>query len=149
MRQWVARFPDQDDIIVVFDDRSRLCRRTFESVEDKSTGPNHTIAELCLVFRPPEKEDDARMPKREVSLSRNATEIGYVSLPIKRERIKVQSRAEFNTCGEQLTSATTYTGVDMRLLDELPRMDFDKKREHFGCCSFWRSQKPCGAKGCR
>ena len=91
----VARPAYQDDIIVFFDGRSRLCRRTFESIEDKFMGPNHHVSELCGVFAPPAKERDARMPKHEVSLSWTTTERAYVSLPVQRNRIKVQPRAEF------------------------------------------------------
>ena len=41
-------------------------------------------------------------------------------------------RSEFNSCGEVATSATTYTGVAMRRLNELPRMGADSKSSILG-----------------
>ena len=144
--EFMAAKRSKDDVVLFFDGRSRLCRRTFEAVEDKFVGPNHTIAELYLVFTPPGKECDARVPKREISLSRNTTETVYVSLPIQRTKIKVQSRAEFNNCGEQLTSATTYTGVDMRWLEELPRMDYETKESTLGVAASGAVKNPAAQK---
>ena len=48
---------------------------------------------------------------------------------------KLVQRSEFNSCGECATSATTYTGVSMRRLNELPRMDADSKSSILGAAA--------------
>ena len=49
--------------------------------------------------------------------------------------MKLVERSEFNACGEGATSATTYTGVPMRRLNELPRMEYDCKAEILGAAA--------------
>ena len=48
---------------------------------------------------------------------------------------KLVQRSEFNACGEGATSATTYTGVPMRRLNELPRMEADCKAGILGAAA--------------
>ena len=55
-------------------------------------------------------------------------------LPIRGAR-KVVHRAEFNSCGENSSAATTYTGITTRSLAELPRMSYDTKAGILGAAS--------------
>ena len=55
-------------------------------------------------------------------------------LPIRGAR-KVVHRAEFNSCGENSSAATTYTGITTRTLAELPRMSYDTKAGILGAAS--------------
>ena len=48
---------------------------------------------------------------------------------------KLVQRSEFNSCGGNATSATTYTGVPMRGFNELPRMDADSKSSILGAAA--------------
>ena len=66
------------------------------------------------------------MPGRQTSFISNNKEVSYFSLP-KRGATKLVQRAEFNTCGENSTASTTYTGIPMRRYCELPRMDHETK----------------------
>ena len=57
------------------------------------------------------------------------------SLPIKGKTRKVVHRSEFNSCGENSSAATTYTGITMRTFSELPRMNYDTKARILGAAS--------------
>eukprot|EP00959_Pyramimonas_sp_CCMP1952_P208164 4354540-Pyramimonas_sp.AAC.1 len=66
--------------------------------------------------------------------------------------MKVVERAEFNTCGESSSAATTYTGVPMRQYCELPRMTYETKASILGIAASGavkgkRAQKDIEAKG--
>ena len=54
------------------------------------------------------------------------------ALPAGRCQTKVKPRAEYNTCGEFSSSSSTYTGVPMRRMCELPRMDTPTKSSILG-----------------
>ena len=57
------------------------------------------------------------------SPSRNLRETAYVSRTDSRAEVKLQARSSFSVCGETTTNAQTYTGVPIRRVQELPRMD--------------------------
>ena len=57
------------------------------------------------------------------------------SLPIKGKTRKVVHRSEFNSCGENSSAATTYTGISVRRFSELPRMNHDTKASILGAAS--------------
>eukprot|EP00959_Pyramimonas_sp_CCMP1952_P200484 4193333-Pyramimonas_sp.AAC.1 len=65
------------------------------------------------------------------SFACNNKEVAICSIP-KRGAMKVVQRAEFNLCRETTSSATTYTGVPMRLYSELPRMTYETKASILG-----------------
>ena len=58
-----------------------------------------------------------------------------ISLPTKGKMRKVVHRSEFNSCGENSSAATTYTGISMRSLSELPRMSYETKESILGAAS--------------
>ena len=102
----------RDDVVIIFDGRSRECRKVFDEHESTFT-KQHSMSELCLVYEMPTKNQDPRVPTREQGLSRCNTEIAYVSLPLKSRHsfVKVMARSDFNNCGETMTSSTAYTGT--------------------------------------
>ena len=57
------------------------------------------------------------------------------SLAIQGKQKKVMYRSEFNSCGETSNAATTYTGISMRSLSELPRMSYQTKQSILGAAS--------------
>eukprot|EP00959_Pyramimonas_sp_CCMP1952_P235736 4926292-Pyramimonas_sp.AAC.1 len=66
--------------------------------------------------------------------------------------MKVVDRAEFNSCGESSSAATTYTGVPMRQYCELPRMTYETKASILGNAAAGavkgkRAQKDIESKG--
>jgi hypothetical protein len=122
----------KDDIVLLFDGRSRACRKIIENAEEKLAASGaHQVAECWYVYVVPEKKADPRVPGRQTSFNSNNTEVAMCSLQ-KRGVTKVTARAEYNVCGESSTSSTTYTGVPMRQFRELPRMDYDTKSTILG-----------------
>ena len=57
------------------------------------------------------------------------------SLAIQGKQKKIIYRSEFNSCGETSNAATTYTGISMRSLSELPRMSYQTKQSILGAAS--------------
>ena len=122
----------KDDIVLLFDGRSRQCRKVIELAEEKLAASGaHAVAECWYVYLTHEKKDDPRVPGRQTSFIGNNKEVSYCSLP-KRGVSKLVQRAEFNTCGENSTASTTYTGIPMRRYCELPRMDHETKASVLG-----------------
>ena len=123
----------KDDLILFFDGRSRSCRKVMEQYEEKLAASGaHSVTECWIVYVQPGKGDDPRVPGRQTSFANNTKEVVMCTLPTKTGCAKLVPRAEFNTCGEDWTSATTYTGVPMRRYSELPRMDCDTKARIVG-----------------
>ena len=127
----------KDDIILLFDGRSRAARKVIEQYEDKLAAPEKQGAaakppvEIWIVYTDPKKQEDPRVPRRQTSFARNNREVAFASLA-GRGNTKVQPRAEFNACGETSSTSTTYTGVAPRRFCELPRMDVATKSAILG-----------------
>ena len=109
------------------------------------------MSELMMVYEVPTKRQDPRVPTREQGLSRCNTEVAYVSLPVKPRSsyVKVVARSDFSTCGESMTSSTTYTGIPMRRMCELPRMTYDVKAACLGSEASGAAKSPAVAKAVR
>ena len=137
----------RDDVVIIFDGRSRECRKVIDESETMIT-KQHTMSELWLVYEVPTTNLDPRVPTREQGLSRCNTEMAYVSLPLKSRHsfVKVMARSDFNDCGETMASSTTYTGIPMRRMCELPRMTFDAKAACLGSGAAGAAKSPAVAK---
>ena len=130
--EFIANKRTKDDIVVLFDGRSRQCRKIIELAEEKLAASGaHNIAEFWYVYVVPSKQADPRVPGRQTTFAANNREAAICSLP-KKTGLRVLQRAEFNSCGESSTSATTYTGIPMRHFRELPRMDAATKESILG-----------------
>ena len=77
-----------------------------------------------------------------MSFTSNNKEAALFSWPTGKTKEKVIHRAELNSCGEVSTSSTTYTGIGMRRLSELPRMSHESKMSILGAAA----SGACGAK---
>ena len=123
----------KDDVIIMFDGRGRANRRVIEELEKKlGSGDSHQLVECWCVYVPPTRTQDPRAAAaRSPSLTGNTKEVGYFSMPMKGKR-NVMRRELFNACGESSSEATTYTGIDMRRLSELPRMNHETKSSILG-----------------
>ena len=131
--EFIASKRAKDDLVILFDGRSRPCRKVMEAAEDKfAPSGAHSMIELFIVFKHPTKNEDPRAPGRQTNFAHNTKEVAMCSLPARSGIGKLVQRSEFNSCGGSATSATTYTGVPMRRLDELPRMDADTKANILG-----------------
>ena len=96
---------------------------------------------------------DARNPKRKLAWSGTHNEILFVSLPstVKGQR-KIVSREVFTKCGESTNYSRTYTGVQIRTLEEIPRLTAEDKAailgsEALGDFARDRVQKDVASKG--
>ena len=126
--EFIANKRSKDDLVILFDGRSRQCRKELEAAEDKLAASGaHATVECWIVFVQPAKHEDPRAPGRQTNFAHNTREVAMCSLPSKSGLAKLVQRSEFNSCGESATSATTYTGVPMRRFSELPRMEEDVK----------------------
>ena len=127
----------RDDIVLLFDGRSRAARKVIEQYEDRMASADKPGAagkpavEIWIVYTDPKKQEDPRVPRRQTNFVRNNREVVFASLAA-RGNAKVHPRAEFNACGETSSAATTYTGVDARRFCELPRMDVSTKSAILG-----------------
>ena len=134
--EFIASKRAKDDLVILFDGRSRPCRKVMEAAEDRLAASGaHALVELFIVFMQPAKHEDPRAPGRQTNFAHNTREVALCSLPAKSGLTKLVQRSEFNSCGECATSATTYTGVSMRRLNELPRMDADSKSSILGAAA--------------
>ena len=124
----------KDDVVMLFDGRSRHCRKVMEQFEDDLTASGACgVTEVWFVYVQPSKTKDPRAPGRSVSFASNNKEAALFSWPARNKtKAKVIHRCEFNTCGEVSTSSTTYTGIPMRRLGELPRMEYETKSSILG-----------------
>ena len=133
---FIANKRSKDDVVILFDGRSRQCRKVMEAAEEKLAGSGaHTWLEFWIVYLQPAKRADARAPGRQATFANNTREVAMCSVPTKAGNCKLVQRSEFNACGEGATSATTYTGVPMRSLNELPRMDAECKAGILGAAA--------------
>ena len=126
--EWLANKRDKDDVVILFDGRGKANRKVIEECEKKlSKDGQHALAEIWCVYAQPSKMQDPRAVARSSAYTDNNRETGFISLPISGKKRKAGHRAEFNSCGESTTAATTYTGIAMRSLAELPHMDHETK----------------------
>ena len=131
--EFIVQKRTKDDLILLFDGRSRPCRRAMgHHFDDKLAASGaHAVTECWLVYVFPTKSEDPRVLGRQTSFVSNNKEVLISVMPTK-GATKVVQRAEFNSCGESSTSSTTYTGVPVRRFSELPRMDADTNTSIFG-----------------
>ena len=131
--EFIASKRAKDDLVILFDGRSRPCRNVMEAAEDKFVA--HQIFKLFIIYTHPAKNEDPRAPGRHTNFAHNTKEVAMCSLPARSGIAKLVQRSEFNSCGESATSAATYTGVPMRRFDDLPRMDADSKASILGAAA--------------
>ena len=145
----------KDDIILLFDGRSRPCRKVIEQFEEKlASSGTHAVHECWLVFALPQKTQDPRVPGKQTLFANNNKEVAICVSAAKKagSGSRIFQRAEFNNCGEVSTASSTYTGVPARRYCELPRMDCDTKASILGVAASGaakgrRAQKDIDEKG--
>ena len=76
--------------------------------------------------------DDPREPKRRVAFSDNNRKCALVGLPIAKTAMKTKQRSLFTACGEVRTYNQTYSGVQKRPLQSLPRLTPSQKEAMIG-----------------
>ena len=132
--EFIASRRSKEDLVILCDGRGRESRKVIESFEEQlgASGVNAHV-ETWVVYCPPGKTDDPRIPAKQSVFNNNNQEVIVCSLAAKnRSSCTLIQRCEFNTCGEISTASRTYTGVPMRLYCELPRMEADTKAASVG-----------------
>ena len=119
----------KEDVVILCDGRGRESRKVIESFEDKLTASGaNAYVESWIVYTQGRKGEDPRVPQKQTLFANNYQEVVVCSLAATKSRTaSLIQRSEFNSCGEMSTASKTYTGVDMRLYRELPRMDAETK----------------------
>ena len=127
--EFLASKRHKDDVVILFDGRGKANRQVIEECEKKlSQDGAHEWVEIWCVYAKPSKKQDPRAAARSAAYTENNREMLFISLPAgETKKKKVGHRGGFNVCGESTTADTTYTGIAMRSLAELPRMDHDTK----------------------
>ena len=73
---FIANKRSKDDVVILFDGRSRPCRKVMEAAEDKLAASGaHAMVELCIVFMQPAKHEDPRAPGRQTNFAHNTKEV--------------------------------------------------------------------------
>ena len=122
----------EDDVVLLFDGRSKKCRRVIELFEEELAANGAHVAEIWLLYLESDKKHDPRVPSQVKNFSFNNKEVVLVSRPGNKGKEKVQHREDFNTCGENSTTSTTYTAIPMRRFRQLPRMEEGTKMSILG-----------------
>ena len=123
----------RDDIVILFDGRSKKCRKVIEMFEEELEANGAHVAEIWLLYLESlGKKHDPRVPSQVKNFSFNNKEVVLVSRPGNKGKEKVQHRGDFNTCGENSTTSTTYTAIPMRRFRQLPRMEEGTKMSILG-----------------
>ena len=130
---FIAGKRSKEDLVILFDGRSKRCRRQIEDAEEQLAASGaHRVKEFWIVYSLPAKVDDPRASQRPSSFAANNREVCICSMPVRRGITKILARSEFNVCGESSTASTTYSGVQLRRYCELPRMSYDTKSTILG-----------------
>jgi len=128
---FIAQHRQNTDYIVVFDGRSRAVQDEVRAWMEKHGGDSNRYVDAWVIYGQP-LATDPRFPKRKVAFSCNNREVMHIHLPQLKTRMKITGRDSFKLVGESSTHHTTYTGVPIRTLAELPRFGLDAKNEITG-----------------
>jgi hypothetical protein len=67
------------DVVLLFDGRSKSCRRVMEQAEDKLAASGaHSVLEYWFVYLMPTKTQDPRIPARQINYSVSNREVGIL-----------------------------------------------------------------------
>ncbi len=81
----------KDDIVLLFGDRSRLCRKVIgQTYEKLAASGAHRQTEIWIVYNTPTKKEDPRVPQRQTSFANNNREVVMSALPAGRCQTKVK-----------------------------------------------------------
>jgi len=125
---WILSVRRPNDSIIVFDGRFPNVRRYFDTELAKLGATN--MVDLWIVYDMP--GDDPRYPKRQLAFANSNRETVLVYHPVGKSSKTKNLRQRFNLCGEQSTYDSTYTGVQLRGIDELPKITTEDKKKMMG-----------------
>ena len=131
--EWVASVRQSQDVILVFDGRSKAIRRVIEDwLQEKMCSDPDRNVDAWIIFSTEKVRGDQRFPKRKVAFGGVNRETMHACLPTCRTNMKAQPRDSFKLCGEKSTHELTYSGVSVKTLVELPRLSSSDKQQITG-----------------
>ena len=84
--EFIASKRAKDDLVILFDGRSRACRKVMEATEDKLAASGaHGVIELFIIFTHPTKNEDPRAPGRQTN---------FAKTPRKKECVRCQRKVD-------------------------------------------------------
>jgi len=125
---WVKTIRKPEDSIVVFDGRFPSVRRFFDA-EMAELGEEFVL-DMWIIYDIPHA--DPRYPKREKAFGKCNREVILMYRPVQKKKDACNARVAFNLCGEQSTFDSTYSGVKLRTLGELPKLTTADKKKMMG-----------------
>ncbi len=132
------------DFIIMFDGRSRDARRVMDRSICKMT---RAVEELWITYTG-EGNLQRHERSRRVPFASSNSEAGYVLFPCARTKFSVKARNRFNNCGEDSTHFGSYSGVDVRPMDRLPRVRTpEEKAAILGTQTVLEANPPQGVTG--
>ena len=79
--EFIASKRAKDDLVILFDGRSRPCRKVMEAAEDKLAASGaHAMVEFWIVYLQPRKGEDARAPGRQTCFAQSNCEAFHCPL---------------------------------------------------------------------
>ena len=129
---WMLKQRDPTDFVVVADGRSECARKAIRNVFEDEL--ENDFLELWVVYEGEASlRRDSRNPKRKVAWSGNDNEVLFMSLPsATRGKRKLVNRESFMQCGESTNYSRSYTGVQNRTLENIPRLTAEDKAAILG-----------------
>jgi len=117
-----------EDSIVIFDGRFVEVRRYFDAELAKLGRLD--VLDFWVIYAP-WKEGDPRYPKRQQAFANSNRESVLVYRPKQKRKETMSARQVYNACGETSNYDMSYTGVEARSLDELPKLTTTDKKKIF------------------
>ena len=127
---WLGMHGKGDNIVIMMlDGRSRTCRRKLESFVEDHFCDSTRHAEIWITYSGSPQGTDLREAKRKVAFSDTKQEVLLAGFPVSKTKLKSKDRSHYTACGEHTTHHLTYSSVQPRHLDTLPRVSTaDKER---------------------
>ena len=110
------------DATVVFDGRSRECRKQLETIMET----RRHFSELWFVYA------SSKRLGRKVCFASDNRETAFLSLPVSRTQLAVQNRDTFNQTGDTTTHESSYTGIPQLPWGACPKLHTENKRAILG-----------------
>ena len=130
--KWLKPHMDNHTMVILFDGRSRTCRRKFEDWICEVFPDELRQVELRIIYAGVTAGADPREPKKKVAFSDTCSESVFVGLPMPKTVMKAKPRPSFAGGGDHTTHSQVYAPVPKRSLESLPRLQKAEKEAMIG-----------------
>ena len=118
----------------VWDGRSKNARMASGAWLERSTGTDSTTqVDFWATYSLADHLTDIRLPNRQVFAAALNKETCQIGLPLPRVRFASKERNSYTGSGETSTYTTSYSGIPLRHIRELPRLLPENRKEVTGC----------------